>query len=69
MMPALGRAQKIMCGSVTLKQEAVSRLEDPKTFEMPEQWGYVLRKAANSGTSPGEINLLQSTKMKMELEI
>jgi hypothetical protein len=56
--------------SQTLKQEAVTmklpwRLKDVKDARAT---GYMLRKATNreSGTSPGESSLLQSTKMKKE---
>jgi hypothetical protein len=69
-MPALRRSPKDQVESQTLKQEAVTmklpwRLKDVKDARA---MGYMLRKAANreSGTSPGESSLLQSTKMKKE---
>ena len=57
----LGRAQKIMCGSQTLEQEAVT-LKLPWRPQDARAVGYLLRKAANR-----ELN--QRKRMKLLLTI
>jgi hypothetical protein len=60
--------QKIMDGSQTLKQEAVT-LKLPWKPQDARTMGCLLRKAANREWSPGETSLLQSTKDEKELKI
>jgi hypothetical protein len=56
-----------MCGSQTLEQRAEVVLETPRYLKMSEPWDTCRRKLiTGSGTSPGEISLLQSTKMIKE---
>jgi hypothetical protein len=69
---SFGGAQKIMCRSQTLEQEAVKlkltwRPQDVKDARV---MGYMLRKVAKrEWNQPRQRNLLQSTMMKKELEI
>jgi hypothetical protein len=59
-----------MCGSQTLKQEAVILKLPwrPEDFQDTTAIGYLLRHAANrEWILPRKISLLQSTKMKKEL--
>jgi hypothetical protein len=61
-----------MCGSQILKQEAVTLklYWRPKDVKDARAVGYLPRKLlTGNGTSPVERSLLQSTKMKKELEI
>jgi hypothetical protein len=61
-----------MSGSQTLKQESITLklLWRPQNVLDDKVMGYLLRKLlTRSGISPGERSLLQSTKIKKELEI
>jgi hypothetical protein len=60
-----------MCRCQTLKQEAVTLKLPWRPQDIPDvrAVGYMLRKAANREWSPEGSCLLQSTKMKKELEI
>jgi hypothetical protein len=67
MLPFAG-AQKIKCGSQTLKEAVTLKLHwRSKDVKDAKAMGYPPRKAVTrSGTSPGERCLLQSTKLKKE---
>ena len=61
-----------MCRSQTLKQKAVTLKLPwrPQDFQDARAIGYLLRKAVNGERNrPRKRNLLQSAKMKKELEI
>ena len=61
-----------MCGSQTLKQEAVTLKLPwrPQDFQDARAIGYLLRNAANrEWTQARKRSSLQSTKIKKELEI